>query len=360
MIAAALTIAAAATLTNVYSGPPGSDPATAPYRSVLTAWRVTVAPGGQPGVVRVLIGDPKHPEAATLGDPVFLPAEPGTYTFPAPNRAAAVLGLEQDSGGLAIEQTSACRTDLGRWGDPCQLFSVTDGTTVTPGARLAIDGVYDTDYDADGVPDQTEATDFSVRAPAVTRLAGGRLQAAVTVVNIGPRAAVPVLYATSTAVMQAPAWDGPCAAPQVNLANPIGSYVAACASTPLAPGASRRLALAVTPLATGTLRFTVGGYGPDPQPVGNTAEVAVSPLPVLAFTVKGSAVRLRAAAAGHVRLTASYVLRDGRIVRRVRSVAVQAGVETTVRLRAPRGARQALIVARRGATVVTKRVQIAA
>ena len=45
-----------------------------PHNRVLTSWTVTVGPGGRAGTVRPLVG-------GVVGDPVELPATPGTYTF---------------------------------------------------------------------------------------------------------------------------------------------------------------------------------------------------------------------------------------------------------------------------------------
>src|SRR5215470_10903608 len=48
-----------------------------PGRELLMGWEATVGEGGRSGIVRPKFGE-------TLGDPVELPAQPGTYRFPAP------------------------------------------------------------------------------------------------------------------------------------------------------------------------------------------------------------------------------------------------------------------------------------
>src|SRR4051812_34190580 len=46
--------------------------------SVSVAWQVQVGEGGRAGTVQPRVD-------GVMGDPVQLPAEPGTYTFPAPH-----------------------------------------------------------------------------------------------------------------------------------------------------------------------------------------------------------------------------------------------------------------------------------
>src|ERR1700754_2177303 len=54
------------------------------WGGVVTKWQVGVGEGGQAGIVRLKL-DPSWAPGAVVGDPVELPAAPGTYTFPAPH-----------------------------------------------------------------------------------------------------------------------------------------------------------------------------------------------------------------------------------------------------------------------------------
>ena len=78
---------------------------------VLMSWTVTVGPGGREGIVRPLLG-------GITGEPVELPATPGTYTFPLPRTATAPLGLVQDSGDHAIVTRELCRPAIARVARP--------------------------------------------------------------------------------------------------------------------------------------------------------------------------------------------------------------------------------------------------
>ena len=103
-----------ATLISSRTGSGFPRPATAPDGRVLTSWTVTVGPGGRAGTVRPLVG-------GVVGDPVDLPATPGTYTFAlAPCAPAAPLGLVQETGGHAIVTREACRPAIARSLDPCE------------------------------------------------------------------------------------------------------------------------------------------------------------------------------------------------------------------------------------------------
>src|SRR4051812_38943809 len=81
---------------------------------VAVALRVTVGPGGRGGNVRPRIG-------AAVGDPVELPAVPGTYTLPAPHvPPSGAAGIVQTTGAHAIVTREACRPTAERAVDPCE------------------------------------------------------------------------------------------------------------------------------------------------------------------------------------------------------------------------------------------------
>ena len=56
------------------------------HPELLTGYRVTVQPGGRAGTIRLLVFEnppfgEEGPRTVHVGQPVSLPAEPGTYTF---------------------------------------------------------------------------------------------------------------------------------------------------------------------------------------------------------------------------------------------------------------------------------------
>ena len=68
-----------------------------------------------------------RPQAVHVGEPVTLPAEPGTYTFSAPHVFAdyrnVTYGIEQETGGHAITAQTRCSPEDGD-GDICASQSV--------------------------------------------------------------------------------------------------------------------------------------------------------------------------------------------------------------------------------------------
>jgi len=142
LLAAALLVGGAAPAERTPDGPATlisawTAPADQADGSVLTSLTVKVGAGGRAGVVRPLVG-------GVAGDPIDLPATPGTYTFPVRHvRLAAPLGLVQEAGGLAIMSREACRPTIARSLDPCETRWVDiqrtgQGTTSDRGAQLAI------------------------------------------------------------------------------------------------------------------------------------------------------------------------------------------------------------------------------
>src|SRR6266567_2582444 len=109
VVAAIFPTAAHAAVENTPDGPatlttegrlPGGIPSVvAVPPQVLMAWRITVGPGGRAGTVRPTFN--LSDGRIVTGDAVVLPAEPGTYTFPAPRLYARVAGLVQTEGGQA-------------------------------------------------------------------------------------------------------------------------------------------------------------------------------------------------------------------------------------------------------------------
>ncbi|WP_028067198.1 hypothetical protein [Solirubrobacter soli] len=222
---------------------------------VLTSWTVTVAAGGRAGVVRPLVG-------GVAGEPVELPAAPGTYTFPLAHTAAAPQGLVQETGGLAIVSREACRPTIERSLDPCETTWLDvqrpDAETVRDrGAQLAVAFHTEPDVDGDLRGDLTEdRTDLRVNVlPA--REDDGRLRVEVTLTNAGAQTADRPSFDVSW--LAGAGIEGACltAFPQ-------------CATTPLAPGETREFVVhAEDPSAT-SVTIDAHAEGPDLAPADNS------------------------------------------------------------------------------------------
>ena len=144
--------------------------------AVLTAFTVTVAPGGRAGIVRLRV----HDREGTVREaaPVTLPAEPGTYTFPAPHipydYRDVTLGLDQETGRprdrgpdrLAPADADFCASQS------VDVYRPVLGDGVMPDRRLAetlrgrkltIDAVSEPDNDGDLAGDETETAPTCAR-----------------------------------------------------------------------------------------------------------------------------------------------------------------------------------------------------
>jgi hypothetical protein len=311
---------------------------------VLVAWRADVSAGGAAGMVRVRAQMGAGGTAA-LGDPVLLPAEPGSYTFPAPHLRwdyrGGRLGLEQTTGGHQIVNRRPCQPEYGWWGDPCQIYRV---DVLDPpgeswaGAQLALTGITEVDLDEDLRGDATEdRTDLRMRA-ATSRDDDGRLRTTVVLTNAGPLAADrPALKAVSSPGISA-RWQNTCALESTQTLPSRHS----CVLEPLAAGASRTLTLiSESPVAV-TNALSVRGEGPDLADADNATTVTVAAPPAVALTAarsqtlrRGIKVRLTASRTGRARVTVA--IRGSRI-RLARTVHVKAYTPRSVTLRA-RGAK---------------------
>src|SRR3954452_14205188 len=180
------------------------------HPELLTGFRVVVQPGGRAGTIRLLVHErPAFGEGPTtvhVGQPVTLPDEPGTYTFPAPHVFAdyrsVVYGIEQETGGHAIEAQIRCSPADGEDDisndqsvyvyRPPLGGAIPDRRTaseVQRGRKLTIEPITESDVDGDGAGDQSEDR-TNLRASATTqRLSGHRRAFDVTVENAGPRTA---------------------------------------------------------------------------------------------------------------------------------------------------------------------------
>jgi hypothetical protein len=337
--AADTTPAGPATLLSRWTGP-----VTAEGRmpEVLVGAKVEVAAGGQAGIVRIRA---RYNGVTALGDPVTLPAEPGTYTFPLPHirwdYRGSQIGIDQETGGHAILQQRACAPGLKLGGDPCELERVDVWTPpgaagepaeVRKGAKLTLTGVFESDRDEDLVGDQTEdRTDLRVTA-VPSRDADGHLKLAVTVTNAGPLAAD--LPRIESPLGGRAKWDG--CKPGLSSWTPAD----VCALTRLAPGESRTVtATADAPDALST-SVTARAEGPDLADGDNTATLDIPAAP--AFTLaaaksqrlrNGVTVRVRGVHAGRARVTVAFTVR-GRTVKLGKVVALKPYAERAVTVRA--------------------------
>src|ERR1700754_2959036 len=132
---AALTPVGPATVSSSWRGASTGD-----WRpqEVLQAVKITVGPGGAAGMVRLRASDrSKDPErGVVVGDWTWLPAEPGTYTIPAPrvdmDSRSLVLGLDQQTGGHEIVEQHPCAPENGPMADMCQILSLDAWTPILP------------------------------------------------------------------------------------------------------------------------------------------------------------------------------------------------------------------------------------
>jgi len=341
---------------------------------VLQAVTITVGPGGSAGHVRLRASDASFAAngGVAIGDWFTLPAEPGTYTFPAPrirmDYRSVVLALDQQTGGHAIVRQEACTPELGRFADRCALVSLdawapilpdgatgappelqpgaTPPTAREPGRRLQISPVSEIDRDGDLAGDRTEdRTDLAVRADAV-RGRAGRLTIAVT--NDGPRTAdwpvVAIDRPGPDVWMPARGWTPECVAAHdgrfAPLLTPAGTF---CSLPPLAPGASHTVSL--PSIVDGRpVVVTAAAEGPDLDPGDNTVSVvpraAAAPkatlrAPARARASRGVRLRLRSetAATATVRLSVRF---RGKPRDATRTLALRPGAPRAVTVRPPR------------------------
>jgi hypothetical protein len=260
-----------ATLMNRYTG---AHTAEGRRTQVLMAVRVEVGVGGRAGTVRLRAGMLGKPTA--VGEPFTLPAEPGTYTFPAPrvngDYRQARIGLDQFEGGHAIVTREACRPERLQYGDPCQIqwLDVFAGSPppgeagaaqMLGGTKLALTPVYEDDTDGDLRGDESEdRTDLQLRVRSrVDRR--GRLRSTLTVRNAGPEPATsPIIRAFEGRAR----WGAACLPVD---RDPGRRDRGACRLRPIRPGSSRSVTVRSAP---GEVTVQLFGQGIDLKPADNT------------------------------------------------------------------------------------------
>ena len=309
------------------------------HPEVLTGFRVVVQPGGRAGTIRFLVHespafDEDGPRKVHVGQPVTLPAEPGTYTFPAPHVFADYrsvnYGIEQETGGHAIAVQVRCRPEEGE-GGICHSQSVDvyrpplgaalpdrrTATEVHRGRKLTIDPITEPDVDRDGAGDETEDR-TNLRASATTRrLRGHRRAFAITIENAGPRTAHrPQLKADFLPSPGLGSWRPACRGRQppffsgAENDDPRSQY---CVLAPLAVGDRRTVRLVVPDLGFGDAYFTLSAEGPDLAWGDDDAGPAIrGPRPPLSLEAdarpqsihRGIPITVRSTRRGSVRLRA--------------------------------------------------------
>jgi hypothetical protein len=376
----------------LYSDAHGGTTDEGPFPQLLTGFRVVVQPGGRAGTIRFLVHqNPAYgedgPRAVHVGQPVTLPAEPGTYTFPAPHVFAdyrdLTYGIEQETGGHAIAAQLRCSPQDGE-GDICSAQSVDvyrpplgaaepdrrAASEVQRGRVLTIEPITESDADGDGAGDLTEDR-TNLRTTATTRrLSGHRRAFDVTVENAGPRTADrPRVKADLSPSPGLGTWSPACAAPQFpDFSVDRGqddSRDQYCVLAPLPAGERRTVRLVVPDLGFGYGYFTVSAEGPDLASGDETADPEFrDPRPPLSLEVAarlrsvGSAipVTVRARRKGTVRL---QIRRGNRSY--TRRVTLRRAGKVDVRLRLPqRLAREdgvVTITARSGGATARARLQ---
>jgi hypothetical protein len=338
------TPAGPATLTVGYDGPIAC-PASSIGPGVLVAWQVDVGDGGQAGTVRPVFGD-------VVGDPVELPAQAGTYTFPAPHISSGIFGcgytpgLVQTTGEHAVLRHDAPAIQfvaVAREGQPEERIA---------GARLAVRPVVQRDIDRDLVGDETEdRTDLRI-ATSAAREADGRARIVVTVANAGPLAAdLPAL----TTKLAGARWEGDC--------SPIALYPA-CAPRRLAAGETRTFVLRGDLPDAVSSEVSVASEGPDLTPADNTAAIRLAAAPpfVLAATgnqrlSRGVKVQVSGVRAGRTRITMAFKV-HGKTVKVGRVVKLAPYTQRTVTVKAKgaklRSLRRALAHRKQTVTVTAR------
>src|SRR3954453_859124 len=296
----------------LYSDWHGAITLEGPHPELLTGFRVVVQPGGRAGTIRFLvlhrpnIGE-QGPQAVYVGQPVTLPAEPGTYTFSAPHVFAdsrdVNYRIEQETGGHAITAQIRCSPEPGE-DDICNDQSVDvyrpplvgalpdrrTAAEVQRGRELTITPITESDIDGDGAGDESEDR-TNLRASASTqRLRGHRRGFDITVENAGPRTADrPHLEAFFLPSPGLGSWSPGCREAPRPFISRNGSEDARrqfCLLAPLAVGERRTVRLVVPDLGFGDAYFSLAAEGRDLASGDEDAGPAVhGPRPPLSLEV---------------------------------------------------------------------------
>ncbi|HEX8121859.1 MAG TPA: hypothetical protein VF549_11400 [Solirubrobacteraceae bacterium] len=256
-------------------------PSTAEGRppEIITRWSVTVGAGGRAGRVRLrVLASGSRATVRGNGAWEWLPAEPGTYEFPAPHvpfdYRDNMLALDQEVGGHALITFHPDDPGKDTFSDVGELQNLdvfrppladdardVERTERRQGEELRIWGKTERDLDGDGLGDETEDVgDLTALSARVSDWRDGYAIVTARVRNSG------------TTVRNMPAIAFP---------QPISdAHCVGCPVPPLAPGEETELALAVNVSGEGVrgpvpTQVEVASEGPDTNPADNV--VALTP-----------------------------------------------------------------------------------
>lgn len=263
----------------------GARPAIAYGPRVIVEWSVRVGPGGRAGRValRTISGIGGPPKTGgSRGATVTLPAEPGTYSFPA--RLALLdsdeIALDQETGGHAILATHPHRGDktgveddlenpwaVDLWRPPLAPGERREPDERMRGRELLVETRSERDIDADGYGDESQdVTDLALYTTTARR-GRRRTHVRVEVRNAGRRAiALPQLdldlrRGDRLRGLRAPS----CSCTW--LSAPLDPADRAIALPSLAPGAAATVSFTVIRAKrTRRLRARASAEGVDPTP----------------------------------------------------------------------------------------------
>ncbi len=321
----------------LYSNWHGAVTLEGEHPELLTGFRVVVQPGGRAGTIRFLVYEfPGFGERGTrtvhVGPPVTLPAEPGTYTFPAPHVFAdyrsVTYGIEQETGGHAIMAQIRCEPEAGE-SDVCTSQSVDVyrpplggavpdrrlAAEVQRGRVLTVEPITEQDADGDGAGDQSEDRTNLRASATTTRLSGHRRAFDITVENAGPRTAdrprVEAYFLPSPGLGS---WSPACVGAQREFFSGNQDDDARkqyCTLAPLGVGETRTVRLVVPDLGFGDAYFSLSAEGRDLASGDESADPEIrGPRPPLSLEVaarpeavaNGIPITVRATRKGSVRL----------------------------------------------------------
>jgi hypothetical protein len=268
-----------------------------------------------------------------VGDAVELPAQAGTYRFPAPhlardmNTCGQTVGLVQETGSHALLRRDAQGgryLNVARDGQPDEHVD---------GARLALDAILEPDRDQDLLGDTTEdRTDLRVSA-AMKRTDSRHAELAVTVTNAGPLAAdLPRIVTSLPGQASTNCLNND---PRLLWSLPFG-----CGVGRLAPGESRTVTFMGDAPGAETVWVSARSEGPDLAYGDNETSAGVLAAPAFAVRTaasqklsRGVKLTIRAARTGRARVTVAVTAR-GRAVKLGKIVTLKADVDRTVTVRA--------------------------
>jgi hypothetical protein len=274
-------------------------PSTAEGRApeVLTRWSVMVGAGGRAGRVRLRVLESRERATGRANGPwEWLPAEPGTYSFPAPHvpydYRSNDLALDQEAGGHALITFHPDDPGRDSFSDPGELYNLdvfrplladdardVERSERRKGEELRLGATFERDLDGDALGDETEDVgDLTALSARVSEWRDGFAIITARVRNSGA-----TVRNLPGIVRPSPVSDGGC----------VG-----CPVKPLGPGEVGEVAMSVNVFGEGVrgvvpTRIEAGAEGPDTNPADNVVELtpnltlktATLPTPGVAVTI---------------------------------------------------------------------------